>query len=44
MDDMLTVKFQGEVQQSHAILGKFGAPEQPNFKHMISSVLGKTPM
>lgn len=43
MPDMLEVRFQGKIQESTSILGKFAAPEQPDFKDLVTSVLGKSP-
>ena len=43
MADMMEVKFGDGMKSSTTILGKFAAPEQPDFKSMISSVLGKSP-
>lgn len=43
MSDMVKLQFKGGVEPVNSIIGKFGAPEQPDFKELISSVLAKAP-
>jgi hypothetical protein len=42
MQDLMKVNYKG-VDRANSILGKFAAPEQQDFKKMISAVIMRTP-